>query len=106
MIYKISNYLALIVVIVFASNILFLSTHTEIVFAKKLKNDDDENEDKKEKKKEKKKGQNCFSKLVLTPLFKHAAGIPQLLRQIRQQIRMMADHLPLAAFFAVHVRGP
>ena len=55
MIYKISNYLALIVVIVFASNILFFSTPTEIVFAKKLKNDDDENEDKKEKEKEKDK---------------------------------------------------
>ena len=31
---KISNYLALIVVIVSASNILFLSIHTEIIFAK------------------------------------------------------------------------
>ena len=44
---KISNYLALIVVIVSASNILFLSIHTEIIFAKKIKSDDDKNDEQK-----------------------------------------------------------
>ena len=42
---KISNYLALIIVIVSASNILFLSIHTEIIFAKKIKSDDDKNDE-------------------------------------------------------------
>ena len=46
--YKFSKYTVILVIFIFTINILFLSPYSEIVFAKKMK--DDKNEDKKDKK--------------------------------------------------------